>query len=221
MFVIDRKRKGTEDYPTESIKLAGTTGNVYTVVVSKVPRCDCPHAEKGNQCKHVIYVMAKVLRAPEHLQYQLALLSSELREIFANAPPILGEDNTSRDGNRKPIEGECAICCCDLEPSENIVWCKAACGNNIHNECFSKWAAARQGQSGGVTCPFCRTPWMGDEDMLKTIVSQTERNEEGYVNIAGELGLSGERDYSTYNRFWMRGRQRRGYDVGDWEDDWE
>jgi hypothetical protein len=31
-----------------------------------------------------------------------------------------------------------------------------------------------------------------------------QRNEDGYLNVAGQLGLSGERDYSTYHPFWVR-----------------
>jgi hypothetical protein len=47
-----------------------------------------------------------------------------------------------------------------------------------------------------------------------------ERNEDGYVNVAGQLGLSGERDYSTYNQYWVRqhlgqSRTRGGYDFED------
>lgn len=33
-----------------------------------------------------------------------------------------------------------------------------------------------------------------------------EKNEEGYVNVASELGLSGTRDYSSYNQSWSRSR---------------
>lgn len=218
MFVIERTRSGSEECPEELIELAGTTGNIYTVHIAKVPSCDCPHAKKGNQCKHIVYVMSRVLRAPDNLQYQLALLSSELREILGNAPPILNEDNTSRDGNRKPVEDDCPICCTEFEPTEEIVWCKAACGNNVHKECFEKWAASRKGQSGGVTCPFCRTPWIGDEDMLKKIAKSGKKNADGYVNVAAELGISGQRDYSTYHSFWVGRQQREGVDVGDWMD---
>jgi hypothetical protein len=37
-------------------------------------------------------------------------------------------------------------------------------------------------------------------------------NEEGYVNVADELGLSGERDYSTYHPYWVRQQ------FGEWYD---
>ena len=219
MFVIERTRSGTEECPEETVELAGSTGNIYTVQISKVPTCDCPHAAKGHQCKHIIYVMCRVLRAPENLQYQLALTSPELREILAHAPPILSADNTSKDGNRKECTGDCPICFTEFESDgEEIVYCKAACGNNIHRTCFEQWAATKQGTSGGVTCPLCRTPWMGDEDMLKKVAKSGKKNAEGYVNVASELGISGRRDYSTYHSFWVRRQIRNGVDVGDWMD---
>ena len=78
------------------------------------------------------------------------------------------------------------------EGKEQIVYCKAACGNNIHMHCFEKWAATKNG-SGAVTCPFCRAPWTGDEDMIKKIAKGGTVNSEGYVNVASQLGITGER----------------------------
>ena len=208
MFVLDRQRDATHpDHPVEVVSLAGTTGNVYTITVDKVPSCDCPHARKGNQCKHIIYVLSRVLRVPAHLEYQLAFVSSELREIFAGAPPLPSQqaDGSVKDGNRKPLEDECPICCEDFEPEtskEEVVYCKAACGNNVHKQCFEQWAATKKG--GSVTCPFCRTLWQGDEDTLKKVARSGMVNNEGYVNVASQLGLSGKRDYSTYHQHWVR-----------------
>jgi len=220
MFALDRQRSNDNlEHPSETISLAGTTGNVYTIRIDKVPTCDCPHAKKGNQCKHVVYVLSRVLRAPPELEYQLAFTSSELRDIFAKAPPLPSEtaSNDAQDGNRKPVEGECPICCNDFEPgsSETIVYCKAACGNNIHGGCFAQWAATKQGQT--ITCPFCRSPWQDDEANLPEIAKGASTNAEGYVNVASPLGLSGRRDYSTYNSYWVRGQARRGRIA--WDED--
>lgn len=215
MFVLDRQRDTAHpDHPIEQVALAGTTGNVYTITIDKVPRCDCPHAKKGNQCKHIVYVLSRVLRVPAHLEYQLAFLSSELRDIFTQAPALPSEqaDNSKKDGNRKPLDGECPICCVDFEPEnsdEEVVYCKAACGNNVHKSCFEQWAATKIG--GSVTCPFCRTPWQGDEDTLKKVAQSGKVNAEGYVNVASQLGLSGQRDYSTYHQHWVR--RQFGYDT--------
>ncbi|KAK8218792.1 SWIM zinc finger protein [Phyllosticta capitalensis] len=220
MFVLDRSRAGTEDCPEENVDIAGSTGNVYTVNISKVPRCTCPYNQKGNQCKHIAYVLNRTLKAPRHLQYQLAFVSSELREIFAKAPAIPSEaaSTEDKDGRRKPLEDDCPICCCEFEPTkEEIVYCKAACGNNIHKECFNQWAATKHGE---VTCPFCRSPWQQDldESLARKHAKSGKVNAEGYVNVADQLGISRERDYSTYHDFWVRGQARAGLIPGHWRD---
>ncbi len=56
MFVIDRTRGGTDDVPEETIDMAGTTGNIYSITIGQVPSCTCPDNQKGNQCKHIVYV---------------------------------------------------------------------------------------------------------------------------------------------------------------------
>ncbi|KAK0353726.1 hypothetical protein LTR91_019270 [Friedmanniomyces endolithicus] len=224
MFCLDRQRDTSNpSHPTETISLAGTTGNVYTIVIDKVPSCDCPHARKGNQCKHIAYVLSRVLRAPAQLEYQLALTSAELREIFAKAPPLpseTAEKGEEKDGRRKAVEGECPICCVDFEPEsgEAVVYCKAACGNNIHADCFKQWAATKG--RGLVPCPFCRTPWQVEnagEGAAKDVAREGPRNGEGYVNVAAQLGLSGRRDYSSYHPFWVR-RQAMNGEIGEDED---
>ena len=56
MFVIDRARGGTEEEPEETIDMAGTTGNIYSITISRLPKCTCPDNQRGNQCKHIVYV---------------------------------------------------------------------------------------------------------------------------------------------------------------------
>lgn len=221
LTVLSRERCGTDELPEEKVAIAGSTGNVYTVNVGLLPSCNCPHAKKGSQCKHIVYIMLRVMKAREEVAYQLALTSTELRELIKNAPLIPGVETDGNDkpgeelaGNRKPIEGECPICYDELDPKkDNVIFCKTSCGNNVHKGCMQSWiqVAAR----GKATCPYCRTVWetaevfdgsLGDID-----TEGLERNEDGYLNVAGQLGLSGERDYSTYHLFWVRrqfGRER-------------
>ena len=54
--ILNRERCGTDEVPEEKILMAGSTGNVYEQHIKQIPSCDCPHAKKGNQCKHIIYV---------------------------------------------------------------------------------------------------------------------------------------------------------------------
>ncbi len=44
---------------------------------------------------------------------------------------------------------------------------------------------------------------------MKRISKNGSVNEEGYVNVASELGLSGRRDYSSYHQPWVM--QNFGY----------
>jgi hypothetical protein len=195
-FVLSRSRTGRGDEQEETVELAGTTGNIYTVTIARQPLCDCPHAKAGNQCKHVLYVMAKVLRAKYDYVYQLALLGNELREIFENAGPIPSEDGGEQeDKNRKPIEGECPICYEALEKDEAIIYCRASCGQNMHKACLEMWAATKraQGTVAKVTCPYCRSPWEGDQEMVKKIETTGKVGAEGYRNVADQLGISTER----------------------------
>lgn len=206
MFVIGRKRKGTEEVPEEEVYIVGTTGNIYRVTIAKEPTCTCPDARKGNQCKHVVYVLVNVLKAPEHLRYQLAFLSSELREIFAKAPPAdPGEGQTEKESNnRKPIEGDCPICFMEFNPqSEEIIYCRTSCGNNVHKNCFEQWAATTANNANGIRCVYCRAPWPEKTKKvdIRAALERSTVSHEGYINVAESFGLSPLRDYSTYYPF--------------------
>ena len=101
MFVLGLSVNWVDEYPVMEFDVAGTTGNLYKVTVGKVPFCSCPDSLKGNQCKHIFYgtsfilthivtfrlfycysinmayqVLVNALKAPAHLQYQLAFLST-------------------------------------------------------------------------------------------------------------------------------------------------
>lgn len=196
-YVLGRTRCGDDpSCPEEVVELTGSTGNIYHVHVARQPTCDCPHGLKRNQCKHILYVLSRVLHARFDLVYQLALLSSELREIFAGAPPIeVGDEaeGAAADKNRKAIEGDCPICFSEFEAGDKTVYCKATCGNNMHTECFEMWAATKRQSPGAkdqVTCPMCRSLWQGDDDVVKKIMNTGVVGREGYVNVADQLGIS-------------------------------
>jgi Ring finger domain len=174
------------------------------VTISQLPSCTCPDHRKGNECKHKVYVLHYVLKAPRHLQYQLAFLSSELREIFASAPAIPTDLATGgdTDGRRKSVDGECAICYTEFDEAHNeLVWCKAACGNNMHRSCFDQWAASQR--NVGVKCVYCRTPWHVDPGDVEQVKKAGSKDVDGYVNVGEHFGISRMRDVSTYHPFWV------------------
>lgn len=153
-----------------------------------------------------LQVMSRVLRAEFHHVYQLALLSTELREILSAAPPIETDapsstSDSNESGKRKPIEGDCPICFCefDLNEKDSITWCRAACGQNVHAHCFRMWATTKcPGRESEATCPYCRSVWGVELEPAKIVRAGRKVNEEGYVNIADQLGISEERGMWTF-----------------------
>lgn len=201
MVVLERERGVEEDChanhldcPCETVQIAGSKANVYKVQISHIMSCNCPEALfRKSTCKHMLYVLHNVLKAPGHLRYQNAFLTSELREIFDKAPPMPVEtaEDTVKDGNRKEITEDCPICFTEMDEEEGIVWCKAACGNNIHKSCFEGWANAK---AYNVTCPFCRSAWQYGDPPKRQISTQTKvqmpafRGVDGYYNVRDQLG---------------------------------
>ena len=194
---------GHDDCPYHEVKIAGTTGNVYTVIVSHQPTCSCPNIAFKRKtsgdalCKHILYVLHYVLKAPELPCYQNAFLSSDLKTIDDAAPPLATESVAAaeNDGCRKPVEDDCPICCMDFEEGEQVTWCRAACGNNVHTACFDQWARMK----AKVTCPFCRTEWeYGDSkgtrqtSNIGNVKMPAQRGSNGYFNVADQL--AGEED---------------------------
>ncbi|KIW30670.1 uncharacterized protein PV07_06394 [Cladophialophora immunda] len=205
MIVLGRKRSMRAGAPSEDIDIVGSTGNIYTVTVSHLPTCTCPDSLKGNECKHKVYALHTVLKAPLHLQYQLALLTPELDEIFAHAPPIPTDLSEDAKGSRKPTDGECPICYMELDEEHNeLVWCKVQCGHNLHKSCFNQWAKSQAGK--GVRCVYCRTSWETDVSDVEAIKRTAEYTQDGYVNVADHFGISRAREYSGYYQPWVRRR---------------
>ena len=88
LFLIDTVgAKPQEDQHTRKFIVLGSTGNVYTVTIGPEPCCTCPDGEKGNVCKHILFVFIRVLKIPRTsaLIAQRALLKSELAAIFSHA----------------------------------------------------------------------------------------------------------------------------------------
>ncbi|RKP10441.1 hypothetical protein THASP1DRAFT_27768 [Thamnocephalis sphaerospora] len=87
---------------------------------------------------------------------------------------------------QRPIEGDCPICYDELLPNDKagIVWCRAACGINLHAACFERWRSVARG--GEVTCVHCRAPWKtADQPQLAKPRKQTTGFYHTYVNLGG------------------------------------
>lgn len=98
------------------------------------------------------------------------------------------------------------------EEHNELVWCKSGCGNNMHKDCFEQWAKSQGVQT--VKCVYCRTPWQIDTGDIGELMKTGSVGADGYVNVSKQLGMTGERDCSTYHPYWVDrhlGRRRGWY----------
>ncbi len=190
-----------------TFNVLGSTGNVYDVNISKIPSCTCPDHNKGNLCKHILFVFLKVvgLSSSSSLIYQNALLSTEVKEIIervstrkaavgvvANQAVREKYATITGRGDRKEIEGECPICFDPLGTHiSRLTFCKKTCGQNFHLGCIKMWKSQCQ---ESPTCPACRQEWVDET----TTESQGDDSVEGYMNFGALQGQSRVRDTSTY-----------------------
>jgi hypothetical protein len=218
----------------------GSTGNVYDVKIGQIPTCSCPDCAKGRLCKHIIFVLVKVLHVPQdsELVYQDALLQCELGMIFNTAPKtatgLIQANNEVVEAYKKtfgfgevseevkPIvkteliakeaEGDCPVCFEDLAGEEALDSC-STCRNFLHTGCLKRWLVVQK------TCCYCRSDWVAycvinNSSCSNSSVSiiPSARAVEGYVNLGEIQGLSGQRDTSSYNKY--RGGGSCGYKFG-------
>lgn len=180
LYLIDR----VANLDNHTFRVIGSTGNLYTVSIGNSIKCDCP--DPLNTCKHIIFVLCKILRIPSTSpvitqtkfspEQMIDILSNEAtfqvsKNDMANQRVINALHNNNDDNNniRKSFEqdAECPICYESLDDSE-LVWCKLTCGNNFHKDCFTKWANS----TSKISCPLCRSPWINETGSKTTGQSQ-------------------------------------------------
>ncbi|KAJ7494832.1 hypothetical protein B0H11DRAFT_2003546 [Mycena galericulata] len=238
-FMVDRKR--FEGELKEEFQVLGSTGNIYTVTIQQNPSCDCPDAQKGNHCKHILFIYLKVLQVTQAsgYWYQRALLTSELESIFANAPlapnalahprirepyaratgkaPAGPPSTPEAAGPKKRLPGEdddCPICYDGMHGAapNALTFCEE-CGNAVHSECFAQWKQTSTKQGSRLTCIYCRAIWPSAPTGASGSGARTTAG--GYLNISGLAGVSPVRDTTTYYHGPRRGRRYYGYNEYD------
>jgi hypothetical protein len=243
----DVEGEGTSQGPACTFVVLGSTGNIYEVQIKRMPSCTCPDHAKGNLCKHILFVMLKVIKLPRtsNLIYQEAFLTAELVDIFASmsnriavlAPQVVRTEYARLTGStddeidrgmgdwsvkQKPLgdADDCAICFDTMSASDEITFCKGACGMNFHADCIQRWTKQLLSSRQPVTCPACRQEWVhnNDSESLSTssmsMSASVDSAAEGYANLAHISGHSLDRDTSTYSEqggsFSRRGYRGRG-----------
>ncbi|CAF1940175.1 unnamed protein product [Rotaria magnacalcarata] len=202
--IRDRIERALHQRLNDFIYLLQQNHRMKLFIITHVPSCSCPDYAKGHLCKHIIFVLHRVLKVSRSspLLYQQALVTDELNEIFSKADAqyngsyILAEQSIreayhAKTGdpdviiNPKTIqqktitnEDECPICYESMiNDKNNVIFCSKSCGNNMHKNCFEQWRQAKVSMRESVTCPFCRVEWKADTKTSNT-------NPSSYLNLA-------------------------------------
>jgi hypothetical protein len=156
----------------------GESGTVYAVSISTTPTCDCPsfahrfsRGAKTACCKHVAYVLVKVLGVPpnSYILHQTALLSWEVRywlgrtQQGALAPLGVREALGAAHGvERGDDASPCAICYDDIDTAQrtngDTARCAAACKSLYHSTCVRDYNESQR--PAPPICAVCRSPWV-------------------------------------------------------------
>lgn len=149
--------------------IMGTTGNAYTVTMHESPTCSCPdHVTRKTRCKHIYFVLLKILHTDDTLIDKDQYTIDELAKICVNDKEISNvfyvdddlrkkythQKNKTNTTNRKDTDDDCPICLDPLENGEELDYCKHGCGKHIHVQCLNMWATRHS-----KICVFCKSDW--------------------------------------------------------------
>ncbi|GAA5858171.1 hypothetical protein JCM1840_001069 [Sporobolomyces johnsonii] len=249
-FCVARERT---DEISETFKVLGSTGNAYTIKIGKMPSCNCPDGLKGNHCKHILFVFLKSELGGSFCTfeawYQSALLTPELRAIFAHARPAPRSQLEARLSKLyKVATGEAKAA--DLEedrgeggsgglmPRKRVPAEGDACpicyeDFTPNSEAGLVFCLSFQG-CGNALHSECFANWARTVTPVTCPLCREKwaaavptanaaagpsRSPEGYANFAAQAGISGKRDTSSYYRGPRRGERWRG-GFGRYDEDY-
>ena len=225
LYIVNR---GAIIDSTCDLIVMGSTGNVYTVTLGQIPRCNCPdYSKRADLCKHLLFCTTKVLGfdpSTNPLAYQRAYTKAELEEVFAVlnrrrcASSIVANERVLREFAALATHGEeeetvsvkdeqepeceadddCPIC------FDSLVNCDtegcSTCVCRVHTKCMRLY----QANTLAPTCPLCRTAWpQAAQQVVEVAAPQPGFTfNEGYINMGELQGQPLERDTSTYSDYY-------------------
>ena len=96
MLLIERSPK-IKNFQREFI-IMGSTGNIYNITIKDTPMCTCPdYVKRGNRCKHIYFVLVKIMRVSEINQEKDEYTKKDLVKMFNNIPKITKNLLASKD----------------------------------------------------------------------------------------------------------------------------
>jgi predicted nucleic acid-binding Zn finger protein len=145
----------------------GGSGAQYEVAVHRTITCSCPDFQnRRRKCKHILFVMARVLRLSQAELEDLGpdvVMDAETRARLHERATSAEERRTvPRPSHREP-DTECGICC-EVFAHTSVVRDCTTCWHTAHQACLRAWTLAMRRDSR--SCPYCRGESMGVEPRL-------------------------------------------------------
>jgi hypothetical protein len=177
IYLLEHQQQNSSASSFYEFTIAGSTRNVYKVNLldSGKTSCNCPdflgHAKRaGCVCKHVCFVMSRVLKYKNVSFYDshnfeveivkklcsqlnVETIDSCLVNLSLSEKYVERKDNQIKfDKYREIKEGdECPICYTDLvvDSPELVIGCPTCLGA-VHRKCMEKWLTNKK------SCCYCR-----------------------------------------------------------------
>lgn len=156
------------------------------------------------------YVSRNIVREQSLIYYSLGRRATRFKVPDCDRHYMVHEDLLCANSGlfkarlqkkRKAVSGDCPICHEDLSPEAgDITFCRAACGQNLHEKCMEDWNSSR---AGATTCPMCRTAWSEVPETMTFLGERLDQNAlQVYIDwlYRGNLRLGeGHGCYTTSN----------------------
>lgn len=124
--------------------------------------CECPdHQTRSSLCKHMIFVLIKVLKLNAQqigpkIGLSISTIENVIKSVKIRTNNISFVSNEEEPTAKRKDLGDCPICYDLMKKSENIIWCRYSCGQNVHKDCFNRWANSGRSK---IRCVWCRAEW--------------------------------------------------------------
>mgnify|MGYP000914489915 CR=1 FL=1 len=163
-----------ENIVSKKFTVLGTTGSVYTVNINQKPTCTCfDFKRRKSRCKHIYFILTRVMKVPQENEDIVEFSPEQVEQMFTNmqeiAKSVYINDDLKKmynimsaqniaENKTVPMKDEefCPICLDYVNCGEPIDYCKYACGNPVHVNCFKMWTKGKK----EITCVLCRSKWL-------------------------------------------------------------
>ena len=180
LYLVESIPQNSNEEKKRIYLIMGSTGNVYSVVITNKPTCTCPDfRQRKKRCKHIYFVLIRIMKVENPIIKKFT--NENLDEMFNNIPLItnnlivdkskrdkfheITNNIKSNDNNEKNKKNEkviqklndediCPICLDNLNNGKELDYCKYSCGLTLHKKCFQMWEKRNKG-----ICVFCRADW--------------------------------------------------------------